>query len=99
MKFKINSISSIEDLKSFLKDFFNGEEVEIFLFGSRAKGNFRQTSDIDLAFLSEGEISYKLSLLKDILENSNLAQKVDIIELKKAPRLKQVIDNEGIRWI
>ncbi|MHB1679693.1 MAG: nucleotidyltransferase family protein [bacterium] len=99
MKLKINSISSIEELKDFLRDFFNNEKVKIFLFGSRAKGNFRPASDIDLAFLSEDDISYKLSLLRDILENSNLAQKVDIIELKKAPQLKSVIDDEGIRWI
>ncbi len=96
---QLNPISSIEELKAFLKEFFNGKGVEIFLFGSRAKGNFRPTSDIDLAFLSEDDISYKISLLKEILENSNLVQKVDIIELKKAPQLKSVVDSDGIRWI
>jgi predicted nucleotidyltransferase len=56
---RFNPISSIEELKTFLKEFFNGKEVEIFLFGSRAKGNFRPTSDIDLAVLSEDDISYQ----------------------------------------
>ncbi|MGC8555275.1 MAG: nucleotidyltransferase family protein [Candidatus Acidulodesulfobacterium sp.] len=95
----ISSISSIKDLQNFLKDFLKDSDVKVFLFGSRATGNSSYASDIDLAFLSNEDISYKLSLLREILDNSNLLYKVDLIDLKKAPALKEIIDDEGIRWI
>ncbi|MHB1661536.1 MAG: nucleotidyltransferase family protein [bacterium] len=93
------SVSSINDLQNLLKDFLKDSNVEVFLFGSRATGKSAYSSDIDLAFLSNDDISYKLSLLREILDNSNLIQKVDIIDLKKAPALKDIVFSEGIRWI
>lgn len=93
------SVASIKDLQNFLKDFLKDSNIEVFLFGSRAAGNSSYSSDIDLAFLSNDDISYKLSLLREILDNSNLLQKVDIIDLKKAPALKDIVNSEGIRWI
>jgi predicted nucleotidyltransferase len=93
------SITSIDGLKSFLSFFFKDSDVEVFLFGSRASGKSIHTSDIDLAFLSNADISYKLSALREILDNSNLLQKVDLIDLKNAPSLKNIVKSEGIRWI
>ncbi len=92
-------VSSINDLQNLLKDFLKDSSVEVFLFGSMATGKSTYSSDIDLAFLSNDDISYKLSLLREILDNSNLLQKVDIIDLKKAPALKDIVGREGIRWI
>ncbi len=92
-------LSTIEELKSFLMDFFKDEDIKIFLFGSRAKGNFTAISDIDLGFLSDYDIDYKLSCLREILENSNIVQKVDIVNLKNAPHLQKTVQSEGVRWI
>ncbi|MCL4428487.1 MAG: nucleotidyltransferase domain-containing protein [Deltaproteobacteria bacterium] len=95
----VASITSIDELKSFLCLFLKDSDVEVFLFGSRASGKSTYTSDIDLAFLSNDDISYKLSALREILDDSNLPQKVDLIDLKNAPSLKNIVKSEGIRWI
>ena len=92
-------ISSIKELQDFLKDFLKDYDIEVFLFGSRATGKFTDTSDIDIAFLSNDDISYVLSMLREIIDNSNLIQKVDLIDLKNAAMLKDIVKNEGVRWI
>jgi predicted nucleotidyltransferase len=92
-------IVSLEDLKRFLRKFFRNEAVEVYLFGSRARGNASEFSDVDIAVFSEKDISDKLALLMEILEESNLPFKIDLVDLKKAPYLKEVVKREGKRWI
>ena len=86
----------IDELKEFLKEFFKNDDVKVYLFGSRARGDFRRYSDIDLAVESNEDIRDKIIELKDILEESNLIYKVDIVDLKKAPYLDK---KEMIRWV
>ena len=86
----------IDELKEFLKEFFKNDNVKVYLFGSRARGDFRRYSDIDLAVESNEDIRDKIIELKDILEESNLIYKVDIVDLKKAPYLDK---KEMIRWV
>lgn len=97
--FKTQKIKTIEDLKEFLQQFFKEENVKVYLFGSRAEGKNTPYSDIDLAFESDKDVSEKLSQLRYILEESNLPYKVDIVDLKNAPYLKQVIEEKGKRWL
>ena len=92
-------IETIEDLRKFLVDFFEGEEVGIFLFGSRARGDNSPFSDIDVAFLSSKDISDKLTLLREIIEESNFPYKVDLVDLSRAGKLKDIVLKEGIRWL
>ena len=92
-------IITLEDLRDFLKEFFKDKKVEVYLFGSRARGNFSEFSDVDIAIYSEKDISKELTLLREILEESNFPLKIDIVELRKAPYLKEVVKKEGIRWL
>ncbi len=93
-------ISTIDELRSFLKDFFENKRVEIYLFGSRARGDFQSGSDIDLAILSEEPLSEELAVIREILEESNLPYKVDLVELRYTnEKLKQKVIQEGIKWI
>ena len=92
-------IRTLRDLKGFLKDFFKDLKVEIYLFGSRARGDFSEYSDVDIAIYSESDIGDMLTLLMEILEEGNFPYKVDIVDLKKAPYLKEVVQKEGIRWL
>ncbi len=92
-------IMTIDDLKRFLKEYFEGYKVEIYLFGSRAKGTHMEGSDIDIAILSEEDISDRIAILRAILEESNLPYKVDIVDLNRAPYLKDRVMKEGIRWL
>ncbi len=96
---KARKIKTIEDLKQFLKEFFKDEDVKVYLFGSRAEGKNTPHSDIDLAFESNQNINKKLSQLKYILEESNLPYKVDIVDLKNAPYLKETVKEKGKRWL
>lgn len=90
-------IKTIEDLKQFLKEYLRDKKVKVYLFGSRARGDFSYSSDIDLAFEIEDEIN--LSEIRYILEESNLPYKVDIVDLRFAPYLREVVLKEGVRWV
>jgi predicted nucleotidyltransferase len=72
---------------------------EVILFGSRAKGNYRPGSDIDLC-LSGDELSYddltRIRLLYDELE---LPWSIDLVarNLIQEPALLEHIDRAGVR--
>jgi uncharacterized protein len=63
------------------------ERVEpflIYLFGSVVKGNFREDSDIDIAFLSHKDLSdYDVFIIAQDLADI-LHREVDLIDLKKS---------------
>lgn len=71
------------------------EIKEAFIFGSRAKGNYQDSSDIDIAL--KGDISLKLiAKLKAIFEESNIPYFVDIVSYENAPLgLKESIDKNS----
>ncbi len=93
MKFglKEKSIIAIQEIIS-----TNVNITEAVLFGSRAKGNFKNGSDIDLAL--KGELSLKdiLSLMQK-LDELNLPHKFDLIIYNhiKEPALIDHIDRVG----
>ena len=66
---------------------------KVILFGSRARGDFSQTSDIDLA-VSGGNIA-RFSL--DLDEETSTLLKYDIVDLERAmqPELRESIKKEG----
>ncbi|MBA5249321.1 MAG: nucleotidyltransferase domain-containing protein [Gammaproteobacteria bacterium] len=65
----------IQSIKSVLKN--NNIEKSI-IFGSRAKGNYKKGSDIDIAIIgNERKLAYQLN------EEGNLPYFFDVINLKK----------------
>lgn len=80
----------IDILKKYQSDI---EWVKIF--GSRARGDNKETSDIDIAI---SFIRDKLLKLKDDFYESDLKYTVDLIDYKKNKniKLKKYIDEEGI---
>ncbi len=92
-------IKTVEDLRNFLKKFLVGHKVRVYLFGSRARGEARAFSDVDLAFESEEDLRELLAELEEILEESLLPQKVDLVDLKRAgEELRKRVREEGVRW-
>ncbi len=87
-------------LEDVIKDAFKDSDVKIVLFGSRARGDYIKTSDIDIGILPRGKINKKkLILLREKMENSNIPYKVDIVDLSQASReFKEKALKEGILW-
>ena len=72
---------------------------KIVLFGSRANGQSRKTSDIDLAIFAKNLTSIDISLIKDDLEeNIKTPLKIDVIHFEALTKeeLKKDIINEGV---
>jgi len=69
---------------------------EVILFGSRARGDFKQSSDIDLAVKFRKD-SGKLYEIIESMENKNIIYTMDIIDYDKIlnKKLKAYIQKEG----
>lgn len=66
---------------------------KVILFGSRARGDFRRTSDIDLAVTGGDFERFAL----DVAEETSTLLKFDIVDLDRdmQPELLDSIKNEG----
>lgn len=71
---------------------------KVWLFGSRAKGNFHSGSDIDLAIKSEQITASELLQIQVDLEELELLYKIDLVlyHTIKEPVLREHIDRVGI---
>ena len=72
----------------------------VFLFGSRAKGNFKKGSDVDLVILNSEVKTNDLLQLKNDFEESSLPYKIDLIDFKDLnhPEMKAHIERAGIEF-
>lgn len=89
------SESVVEDLRGALRE--HGEIRKALIFGSRAKGNFSEGSDIDLAVFGE-DISFdRLMRLNARIEDLELLYKVDVVDYAKVAGtpLAEHIDRVG----
>lgn len=84
---------TINELTRFFKSRPDIEKVVIF--GSRAKGNYRNGSDIDFAVWSDDEYLYRLS---SDLYDLPTPYKFDVVDYKKLTHegMKKSIDTDGI---
>lgn len=77
---------NMEEIKKVVVDILKREISPwlIILFGSLVKGNFRKDSDIDIAYLSDKEISNveRFWVSQEIADSLN--RDIDLIDLKKA---------------
>ena len=90
--------SQIEEIITKLNAF---DLTEIILFGSRARGNFRDNSDVDLALI--GNLTFlQITRIKAILEEeTSLPYFFDVVEYNSLTNmeLKNQIDQNGkILW-
>lgn len=67
---------------------------KVILFGSRARGDFHKTSDIDLAVSGGNKTMFHL----DIEEKTSTLLMFDMVDLdsKIQPELRDSVDKEGI---
>ena len=78
-----------------------GTGAKAILFGSRARGDARQWSDIDLAV--DGGLDFPpsiLSALREAFEESNILLNVDVVDLRDASTdVRAAVLREGVPWI
>ena len=72
----------------------------VFIFGSRAKGNYKLGSDIDLAVMNPGVDEAIVLQIKGELEESTLAYNVDVVNYPALliNDLKEHIEQVGVRF-
>jgi predicted nucleotidyltransferase len=100
MKNLINIGLSKKKKKKMQKIFLKYLEIEnAILFGSRAKGNFRNNSDIDIALNGDISLTIRNKIFND-LEELNLPFEIDLIIFNKIdnPELIRHIERVGISF-
>ncbi len=75
-------------------------EAKVYLFGSRARGDNSETSDIDIAIDAKNPISMtQKGQIVSMIDALNIPQKVDVVDFNRVPdALKENILKEGILW-
>jgi predicted nucleotidyltransferase len=75
-------------------------DAKIYLFGSRAKGSYQQTSDIDIAIDAGNPLTMtEKGQINSMLDALNIPQKIDVVDFNRAPQaLKDNILREGVAW-
>ncbi|MCK4260679.1 MAG: nucleotidyltransferase domain-containing protein [Halanaerobiales bacterium] len=86
------------ELKNIVKAIKGFKQIEkAVIFGSRARGDYKRTSDIDIAIYSKQITSTELNLLRDQLSELDVIYKIDVVDfygLRKEGLIKN-IEDEG----
>jgi uncharacterized protein len=91
---------AIEELRRMVLAALGEHDAEVWLFGSCARGDVRQHSDIDIAILPRDELPPGFfSDLGEGVEESSIPYDVDIVDLRgAAPTLIDEVRREGVKW-
>ncbi len=71
----------INFIKETLKKYVTHDDARFYIFGSRAKGKYREYSDVDIAIDSPDLTASVKSKLESEFENSTFPYEVDIVDL------------------
>jgi hypothetical protein len=74
--------------------------AKIYLFGSRARGDYTERSDIDIAIDLGRQMEFKeVARARGVLDGLNLPWKIDVVDMHSIPvAMKERILKEGIVW-
>lgn len=74
-----------DDVTSEIQDVFRRHSNidKVLIFGSRAKGNYREGSDIDLAVIGSGVSFSQLLDINNDIDDLGLLYNVDLLDYKK----------------
>jgi predicted nucleotidyltransferase len=91
---------AIAELRRMVSAALGDHDAAVWLFGSCARGEVRQHSDIDIAILPRDSLpnGFFAELRADI-EDSKIPYDVDLVDLRRAdPALVESVESEGISW-
>ena len=91
---------NIEELRRIVRAALGEHDAEVWVFGSCARGEVFQHSDIDVAILPRDELPSGFFLdLAERVEESSIPYDVDIVDLRRAaPTLIDEVRREGVKW-
>ena len=91
---------AIEELRRMVLAALGEHDAAVWLFGSCARGEALQHSDIDIAILPRDELpSAFFSDLAEGVEESSIPYDVDIVDLRcAASTLIDEVRREGVKW-
>ncbi len=97
---KTDAHNSLDKLKNFLLDECKDIQVKIILFGSRARGDYHTTSDIDIGFMPrQGFDSKKIMLIKEKVEDLNIPYEIDFLNFNEVDKsLQKELLKDAIIW-
>ncbi len=86
----------LSQIVSILAQGLKGRQCEVYLFGSRATGEYSETSDFDIIVFSQEDIGGELSLIREQLEMSNIPFLVDLVDGRRvSPEFAAQAREEG----
>lgn len=94
-------VLTLEQIKSILRKSLDlKKEFRVFVFGSRAKGNFRPYSDLDLWIDAEPDLSTaEIGNILSEFEDSDVSINVDIVTSKTClDAYLPKIESEKLLW-
>lgn len=84
-------------IKSILSKHLDHSSYKAYIFGSRATGNARKWSDIDIAIEGEKKVpGYIIEEIREDLENSNLPFVVDIVDFSLVSKRFKSVANQKV---
>jgi hypothetical protein len=91
---------ALDELRQMVLQALGDHDAEVWLFGSCARGEIMQHSDIDIAILPRDELPEGFfSKLAEAVEDSPIPYNVDLVDLRRAGAgLREEVRREGVRW-
>ena len=76
-----------DDILNKIKNIQQSNKITILLFGSRARGNYKDNSDIDIAIMDNVTESQKYKIL-DEFEQIDVEYKIDVVFIQQITNIK-----------
>lgn len=91
---------ALTEIRQMIFDRLGDRSARVFLFGSCARGTWRQSSDIDVAIEPLEPVSDDLFAdIRDALDESDIPYFVDVVDLRRVdPAFRTRVLREGIAW-
>ena len=83
-------------IKETLKKFIPNPDAKFYIFGSRAKGKYREYSDVDIAIDCPDLTSNIKSKIEFEFENSTFPYEVDIVDLNNIKETFKVLIQDDL---
>jgi predicted nucleotidyltransferase len=95
-------MKALEDFLKFLKDNFEGRIEEVYLFGSYARGDYTEESDVDLLVVGDVSLDELIDGIFNVLMRHGVVLNVVVEKPEEFKRWRdtsfhRTVINEGIR--